>query len=83
MLYFYRAPNSLPTAVPGVASLIPVRSCTFVEIDHEKDSTIILLLPHIQEGLLQPFLNQQKEGITCCQLQAKVCAHSTKKSVGK
>ena len=33
------------TADPGVASSIPVRSHTFVEIDHEIISTVILLLP--------------------------------------
>ena len=32
-----------PTADPGVASLIPARSHTFVEIDHEINSTVILL----------------------------------------
>ena len=32
------------TADPGVASLIPARSHTFVEIDHEIISTVILLL---------------------------------------
>ena len=31
------------TADPGVASSIPVRSHTFVEIDHEMISTVILL----------------------------------------
>ena len=31
------------TANPGVASLIPARSHTFVEIDHEIISTVILL----------------------------------------
>ena len=31
------------TADPGVASSIPVRSHTFVEIDHEIISTVILL----------------------------------------
>ena len=40
------------TADPGVASLIPARSHTFVEIDHEIISTVILLLSLIQEGLL-------------------------------
>ena len=34
-------------ADPGVASLIQVRSHTFVEIDHEMISTVILLLPLI------------------------------------
>ena len=41
-----------PTADPGVASSIPAQSHTFVEIDHEIISTVILLLPLIQEGLL-------------------------------
>ena len=41
------------TADPGVASSIPARSHTFVEIDHEIISTVSLLLPLIiQEGLL-------------------------------
>ena len=35
--------NSDMTADPGVASSIPVRSNTFVEIDHEIISTVILL----------------------------------------
>ena len=33
------------TADPGIASLIPARYHTFVEIDHEIISTVILLLP--------------------------------------
>ena len=33
------------TADPGVWSLIPARSHTFVEIDHEIISTVILLPP--------------------------------------
>ena len=53
------------TADPGVASLIPARSHTFVEIDHEIFSTVILL----------PSAESFKKG--CCQLQAKVCARST------
>ena len=42
-----------PTADPGVTSLIPALSHTFVEIDHENEiiSTAILH-PLIQEGLL-------------------------------
>ena len=52
------------TADPGVASSIPARSHTFVEIDHEIISTVILL-PSFKKG--------------CCQLQAKVCARSTGK----
>ena len=40
------------TADPGVASSIPARSHTFMDIDHEIISTVILLLPLIQEELL-------------------------------
>ena len=50
---------------PGVASSIPARSHTFVEIDHEIISTVILL----------PSAESFKKG--CCKLQAKVCALST------
>ena len=49
----------------GVASWIPARSHTFVEIDHEIISTVILL----------PSAESFKKG--CCQLQAIVCARST------
>ena len=55
----------LATADPGVASLIPVRYHTFVEIDHEIISTVILL----------PSADLFKKG--CCQLQAKVCVQIT------
>ena len=53
------------TADPGVASSIPVRFHTFVEIDHEMISTVILLLS----------ADSFKKG--CCELQAKVCARIT------
>ena len=53
------------TADPGVASSIPTRSHTFVEIGHEIISTVILL----------PSAESFKKG--CCQLQAKACARST------
>ena len=36
-------PDACLTADPGVASLIPARSHTFVEIDHEIISMVILL----------------------------------------
>ena len=49
----------------GLASSIPVGSHTFVEIDHEMISTVILL----------PSADSFKKG--CCQLQAKVCAQIT------
>ena len=53
------------TADPGVASSIPARSHTFVEIDYEIILTVILL----------PSAGSFKKGF--CQLQAKVCARST------
>ena len=52
-------------ADPGVASSIPAWSHTFMEIDHEIFSTVILL----------PSAASFKKG--CCQLQAKVCARIT------
>ena len=55
------ATDACLTADPGVASSIPVRSHTFVEIDHEMISTVILL----------PSADLFKKG--SCQLQAKVC----------
>ena len=59
------ATDACLTADPGVASSIPTRSHTFVEIDHEKNSTVILL----------PSADSFKK--SCCQLQAKVCAQIT------
>ena len=53
------------TAYPGVASSIPAWFHTFVEIDHETISSVILL----------PSAESFKEG--CCQVQAKVRARST------
>ena len=53
------------TADPGIASSFPAWSHTFVEIDHEIISTVILL----------PSAESFKKG--CCQLQARVCARST------
>ena len=53
------------TADPGVTGSIQAWSHTFVEIDHETISMVILL----------PSTESFKEG--CCQLQAKVCARST------
>ena len=55
------------TADPGVASLIPAHSHTFMEIVHEIISMVILL----------PVAESFKKGNRCCQLQAKVCARST------
>ena len=53
------------TADPGVVSSIPARSHTFLEIDHEIISMVILL----------PSAESFKKD--CCQLQARVCARST------
>ena len=41
------ATDACLAAYPGVASSIPARSHTFVEIDHEIISTVFLLLPLI------------------------------------
>ena len=59
------ATDACLAADPGVASSIPARYHTFVEIDHEIISTVILL----------PSADLFKKG--CCQLQAKVCAQIT------
>ena len=59
------ATDACLTADPGVGSSIPARYHTFVEIDHEIISTVILL----------PSADLFKKG--CCQLQAKVCAQIT------
>ena len=50
------------TADPGVASSFPAWSHSFLEIDHERISTVILL----------PYADSFKKG--CCLLQAEVCA---------
>ena len=52
-------------ADPGVVSSILAWSHSFVEIDHEIISTVILL----------PSTESLQSG--CCQLQGKVCAQST------
>ena len=53
------------TADPGVASSIPARFHSWLEIDHEIISTAIIL----------PSTESFKKG--CFPLQAKVCARST------
>ena len=53
------------TADLGIVSSIQARSHTFVEIDHEVISTVILL----------PIAESFKKG--CCQLKAKVSVRST------
>ena len=59
------ATDACLTADPGVASSIPALYHTFVEIEHEIISKVILL----------PSADLFKKG--CCQLQAKVCAQIT------
>ena len=59
------ATDACLTADQGVASSIPAQSHTFMEIDHETISTVILL----------PSADSFKK--VCCQLQAKVCAQIT------
>ena len=59
------ATDACLTADPGVASSIPALYHTFMEIDHEIISTVILL----------PSADSFKKG--CCHLQAKVCARIT------
>ena len=59
------ATDACLTADPGVASSIPVRFHTFVEIDHEMISTVILL----------PSSDLFKKGWS--KLQAKVFAQIT------
>ena len=61
------ATDACLTADPGFASLILARSHTFMEIDHEIISTVILL----------PSADSFKKG--CCQLQAKESAQITGK----
>ena len=53
------------TKIPGVTSWIPAWSYTFVEIDHEIISTVIILL-------------SAKSFKKCfCQLEVKLCERST------
>ena len=59
-----RVAQSVLLQIQGTSS-IPVRSHTFVEIDYEIISTVILL----------PSAESFKKD--CCQLQAKVCARRT------
>ena len=61
------------TADTGVPSLIPAWSHTFVAIDHEIISTVILLLPLIQKGLLS-FTSQ-----STCTVQEVLVSHLVKK----
>ena len=57
--------NACLNADTGISSLNPAPSHTFVEIDHEIISMVILL----------PSADSFKKG--CCQLEAKVCPQIT------
>ena len=59
------ATDACLTVILGVVSSNPAWSHTFVEIDQELISTVILL----------PSADSFKKG--CCQLQAKVCTQIT------
>ena len=59
------ATDACLTTDPGAASSTSTQFHTFMKIDHEIISTVILL----------PSAEAFKKG--CCQLQAKVCAQST------
>ena len=61
----YLATDASLIADPGAMSSIPARSHTFMKIDHEITSMVIL----------SPSAESFKKG--CCQLQVKVCAGST------
>ena len=61
------APDTSLTADPEIASSILARSHTFVMIDYELTSTVILL----------PSADIFKKD--CCQLHAKLCARNTGK----
>ena len=60
-----QATDASLTADPGVASSILAWSHTFVKIDHEIISTVIL------------FPSAESFKKDCCQLQVKVCAWIT------
>ena len=53
------ATDACLTADPGVASSIPVRSHTFVEIDHEMISTVILL--HFADSFKEGFVSYKRK----------------------
>ena len=75
------ATDAFLTADPGVASSIPVRSHTFVEIDHEMISTLISLPSadsFIQEGLL----SVTRESM-CMNYWLTACSSLPRKKCGK
>ena len=69
------------TANPGVVSSIPTQSHTFVEIDHEIISMVILLLSaesFIQEGLLSVSSKSM-----CTKYWLTACSNLPRKKCGK
>ena len=75
------ATDAYLTADPGVASSIPVRSHTFVEIDHEMISMVILLPSadaFIQEGLLSVTSESM-----CTNYWLTACSSLPRKKCGK
>ena len=77
-LYLYLLTNQyacLP-ADPGVASLIPARSHTFVEIDHEIIPTVILLPSHTRRVVVSNKRKYVHEVLVNCLVKIakeKVC----------
>ena len=67
-----------PIADPGVVSLILTWSHTFVEIDHEIFSMVILLLPQIKEGLLSVTIESM-----CTKYWLTACSSLPRKNSGK
>ena len=75
------ATDAYLTADPGAASSIPVRSHTFVEIDHEMISTVIRLPSadsFIQEGLLSVTSESM-----CTNYRLTACSSLPRKKCGK
>ena len=75
------ATDAYLTADPGVASSIPVRSHTFVEIEHEMISTVILFPSadsFIQEGLLSVTSESM-----CTNYWLTACSSLPRKKCGK
>ena len=80
-LYESMGPDWDRTQDPGVASSIPVRSHTFVEIDHKMISTVILLPStdsFIQEGLLSVTSESM-----CTNYWLTACSSLPRKKCGK
>ena len=73
--------NACLTAVPGVPSLIPVRSHTFAEIDHEIITTVILL-PSAESFKIEGLLSVTSESM-CTKYWFTACSSLPRKKCGK